>query len=69
MRRDDLLMAATLANGTDLNGDGAPDYSICWQMHNSCIDTTYVLMQMMAGLTQTQVVGGGGQGALGSLDS
>eukprot|EP00955_Chlamydomonas_euryale_P110520 366002-Chlamydomonas_euryale.AAC.9 len=44
--RDDLLEVASILNGTDFDGDGDGDYSVCWGIRgNICSDAGVALAQ------------------------
>ncbi|GFR45317.1 hypothetical protein Agub_g6683, partial [Astrephomene gubernaculifera] len=49
---EELLAVASAVNGSDFNGDGKPDYSICWQVVD-CLESSVVLVQILAPMVQT----------------
>ncbi|KXZ56031.1 hypothetical protein GPECTOR_2g1583 [Gonium pectorale] len=51
---EELLGAARRLEGVDLNGDGAPDSLICWQLAGCSEEGGIVLSAMLAAMTQYQ---------------
>ncbi|GFR45316.1 hypothetical protein Agub_g6682, partial [Astrephomene gubernaculifera] len=49
---EELLAVASAVNGSDFNGDGKPDYSICWQVED-CLESSAVMVQVLAPLVQS----------------
>ena len=53
---DEYLQIAQLLNGTDMDGDGVGDYALCSMILDGCLEAGVVLGQILAPLTQYQVV-------------
>ena len=54
---DEYLEVAQLLNGTDFDGDGVGDYSLCHMILSECLEAGVLLGQILAPLTQYQVGG------------
>jgi ABC-type glycerol-3-phosphate transport system substrate-binding protein len=50
---DDVLNAARQLNGTDFNGDGAPDYSVCFNPAVSCVANYFTFLGILGPMLQT----------------
>ena len=53
--RPEFLEVARRLNGTDLNGDGQPDYALCMQTTGGCMDEVFTLGMILTGMLQTKV--------------
>ena len=53
--RPEFLDVARHLNGTDLNGDGQPDYALCMQTTGGCMDEVFTLGMILTGMLQTKV--------------
>ena len=53
--RPEFLHNAQVLNGSDFNGDGLPDYALCMQTSNGCMDEVYDFGMMLTGMLQTTV--------------
>jgi hypothetical protein len=50
---DDILSAARQLNGSDFNGDGVPDYSVCFNTYPGCVDSYFTFMGILGPMLQT----------------
>ena len=55
--RPEFLEVARRLNGTDSNNDGIPDYALCMQTSNGCMDEVFTLTMILTGMLQTQASG------------
>ncbi len=53
--RPEFLDVASRLNGSDFNGDSKPDYALCMQTSDACLDEVFSLGMIFTGLTQTSV--------------
>jgi hypothetical protein len=49
---EELLEAAQALNGTDFDGDGAPDHSVCFSAEPICSRSQYVLLSILGPMLQ-----------------
>jgi hypothetical protein len=50
---DDVLAAAHKLNGTDFNGDGVPDYSVCFNPDPACVTSYFTFLGILGPMLQT----------------
>jgi hypothetical protein len=55
---EELLAAARKLNGSDFDGDGSPDYSVCFSRVTGCINGMYTFLSVLAPLLQTTPTSG-----------
>jgi hypothetical protein len=50
---DDILHAAHTLNGSDLNGDGAAEYSVCFNPDPACVTSYFTFLGILGPMLQT----------------
>jgi hypothetical protein len=50
---DDVLHAVRQLNGSDFNGDGVPDYSVCFNTNPGCVDSYLTFLGILGPMLQT----------------